>query len=62
MHPRLRPNVALKLTGRLLMERARALLMIALQLNSGIRALSLSPGARNYAPLAYEENHHPLLD
>ena len=35
---RLRPNVALQQTGRLLMERApRALLLIALQLNSGVR-------------------------
>src|SRR5829696_10436407 len=35
---RLRPNVALQQTGRLLMERApRALLSIALQLNLGVR-------------------------
>ena len=34
---RLRPNVALQQTGRLLMERApRALLSIALQLNLGV--------------------------
>jgi hypothetical protein len=34
---RLRPNVALQQTGRLVMERApRALLLIALQLNSGV--------------------------
>ena len=34
---RLRPNVALQQTGRLLMERApRALLLIALQLNLGV--------------------------
>ena len=37
---RLRPNVALQQTGRLLMERApRALLLIALQLNLGVRPL-----------------------
>jgi hypothetical protein len=35
---RLRPNVALQQTGRLLMKRAsRALLLIALQLNLGVR-------------------------
>jgi len=34
---RLRPNVALQQTGRLLMKRAsRALLLIALQLNLGV--------------------------
>ena len=49
---RLRPNVALQQTGRLLMKRAsRALLLIALQLNLGVRE---HPSNRRKVSLSYD--------